>query len=199
MIILTSETTDCKYKNPGTDRRAVAAQVKHTMPDTTSVHRSLTVGYTTSADQLQHAAACANKAFPKFCHKHSPGTMSNRQLLCGHAAQLKEFNSVDKVKSCQLAWEPKPALCYCLIYKHRCCPQLMGALTALTSSHPIHHLLSTTWNSEKLSHSFRITIPYCLFITCMKLPQNTTLSEKVISVSGSYQCFPSSLISKGGG
>lgn len=61
--------------------------------------------------------------------------MSNRQFPCGHAAQLKEFNSVDKVKSCQLAWEPKPALCYCLIYERRCCPQLLAALTVLTSSH----------------------------------------------------------------
>lgn len=87
--------------------------------------------------------------------------MSNRQLLCGHAAQLKEFNTVDKVKSCQLAWETKPALCYCLIYERRCCPQLMGALTGLTSSHAIHHLFSTTWNIEKLFHSLRLTIPYC--------------------------------------
>lgn len=158
MIILTSETTDCKYKNPGIDRRAEAAQVKYTMPDTTSVHRSLTVGCAASADQLQHAAACANKAFPKFCHLHNPGTLSNRQLPCGYAAQLK-FNSVDKVKSCQLAWEPKPALCYCLISECRCCPELMGALTVLSSSHDIHHLLSPTWNIEKLSHSLRI--PYC--------------------------------------
>lgn len=87
--------------------------------------------------------------------------MSNRQFPCGHAAQLKEFNSVDKVKSCQLAWEPKPALCYCLIYERRCCPQLLAALTVLTSSHAIHHLLSPTWNTEKLSHSLRITVPYC--------------------------------------
>lgn len=70
MIILNSEITDwqSKYKYPEADRRAEAAQVKSTVPGTTSGHRSLRVGYATSADRLQHALASANKAFPKFCH-----------------------------------------------------------------------------------------------------------------------------------
>lgn len=70
MTILNSEITglESKYKYPEAGSRAEAAQVKNTVPETTPGHRSLMVGYTTSADQLQHALTCANKAFPKFCH-----------------------------------------------------------------------------------------------------------------------------------